>query len=404
MSATPGRIVIVGGGVAGVSTVAALRAGGYDGTLTLVDAGEFPYDRPPLSKDYLAGKRDFEQIALKPAGWYETQSVRLIRRAQVTALLPGQGLVQLADGTTLPADRVVLGTGGTAARLPIPGAAEVGVQVLRTVEDAGRLRDALPAASRALVIGAGLIGAEVASTLAGLGCAVVLADPAAPPLAAAVGPELAAWLHDQHRTRGIDTVAAGIASLRRTSRGIEALLGGEKEARVVDLVVLGVGMVAATPLAEAAGLEVDRGILVDSAQRTSNPAVLAVGDVTRSRADGTQAGHWDAARRDGERAAATLLGRPAPVASAPWFWSDRHGRHIETVGRMAAADRTVVRGRLGDEPFAVFGFRGTTLVGAVSVDDTFAVRTARRLLDGAIPVDADLLADPSTNLRRLLRG
>ncbi|CUU55043.1 Reductase C-terminal [Parafrankia irregularis] len=404
MSGVAHKVVVVGGGIAGVSTVAALRAGGYDGSLTLVDAGGLPHDRPPLSKDYLAGRRGLEQIALQPPEWYDTQSVRLVTRARVTALRPASGQVELADGTELPADRVVLATGGSAARPPIPGARGSAVHVLRTVDDADRLREALPSARRVLVVGAGLIGAEVASTLAGLGCDVVLADPVARPLSAAVGPDLAAWLHDQHRARGIHTVAAGLATLTHTSSGVEAALVGEGRARVVDLVVLGVGMVSDTGLAEAAGLDVDRGVLVDAGQRTSNPAVLAVGDATRARADGTRVEHWDAARSDGECAAATLLGRPAPARPTPWFWSDRHGRHVEVVGRMADADHTVARGCFGDEPFAVFGLRGNLVVGAASVDDGLAARTARRLVAGAIPVDAAQLADPSTNLRRLLRG
>ncbi|RVX38874.1 NAD/ferredoxin-dependent reductase-like protein [Nonomuraea polychroma] len=422
------RVVVVGGGVAGVSTVAALRAGGFDGDLTLVDAGEFPYDRPPLSKDYLAGSKDLEQIALQRPHWYDEQGVRLLTRTTVTALRTPDGGIELGDGTLLPADRVVLATGGGAARPPIPGAVGDRVHVLRTAEDADRLRAVLVPGARILVVGAGLIGAEAASTAVDLGCEVVLADPVAMPLAAALGEDLAAWLHGLHARRGITTLRAGIASFAETGDGVEASFAGGVEAsfaggveprtsdaaalgavaraerlRAFDAVVLGVGMTPQTALAEAAGLDVDGGVLVDAGQVTSNPAVLAVGDGARTRR-GPRVEHWEAAQHDGARAAATILGTPAPEPPAPWFWTDRHGRHVEVVGHMDAADQIIVRGSFEDPSFSVFGLRDGLVVAAAAVDDSTAVRAARRMIDRRIPADPARLSDPSVNVRVLLRG
>lgn len=395
-------MVIVGGGVAGVSTVAALRAGGFDGDLTLVDAGEFPYDRPPLSKEYLAAGKDLKQIALRPPYWYDEQRVRLINQSTVTALRPGH--VELAGGLLLRADRVVLATGGGAARPPIPGAGSPRVHVLRTAEDADRLRAALTPGARLLVVGAGLIGAEVAATAAGLGCEVVLADPVAAPLAAALGPELAAWLHGLHARRGIVTVCAGVASFEEIRGGIQARFSsGFEPARVFDAVLLGVGMVPATGLAAPAGLAVQRGVLVDDRQVTSNPAVLAVGDAARPR-HGPRAEHWDAAQHDGARAAAAILGTRPPAPVTPWFWTDRHGLHVEVAGHMEAAHHVVVRGSFDDPAFSVFGLRDGLVVAAASVDDPNAVRAARRMIDRRVPADPGRLSDPSVNLRALLRG
>ncbi|WP_158839943.1 NAD(P)/FAD-dependent oxidoreductase [Saccharothrix deserti] len=392
------RIVVVGGGIAGVGTVAALRAGGFDGDLTLVDAGEFPYDRPPLSKDFLKGDKDIKDIALQPQQWYDDQAVRLASLTTVTALRPDVGGVELSDGTTLPADRVVLATGGHAARPPIPGVASPLVHVLRTAEDADRLRSALTLGARVLVVGAGLIGAEVASTALDLGCDVVLVDPVHPPLAHAVGADVATWLHDLHTRWGIRTVHAGLESL--VDRGAEVEAPG---IGVFDVVVLGVGMAPDTALARAAGLDVDRGVLVDERQVTSTPAVLAVGDSARLR-DGTRTEHWEAAQHDGQRAAATILGLPAPTTTAPWFWTDRHNLHVEVVGDMAAADVTVIRGSFDTPPFAVFGLRDGRVVGAVAVDDSTAVRAARRMIDRTLAVDPGRLADTAVDLRKLLRG
>ncbi|MFF5085021.1 NAD(P)/FAD-dependent oxidoreductase [Actinoplanes sp. NPDC000266] len=390
------RIVIAGAGVAGVSTAAALRAGGFGDTITLIDAGDFPHDRPPLTKDYLAGHSDAKQLALQPPEWYDQQDIDLRVNTSVVALRPSAGGVELSDSTTLPADFVVLATGGRAARPPIPGIGAA--HTIRTIEDADRLRTHLVPGTRVLVIGAGLIGAELASTAAALGCAVVLVDPVAVPLAGAVGTDFATWLHEQHATRGITTLHAGVAELREH----EAIL---TDGRTVpfDVVVAGVGMTPATRLAESAGLAVDRGILVDQRQVTSHPHVLAVGDPSR-RTGENRAEHWEAAQRGGERAAATLLGIAAPPAQASWFWTDRHGYHVEAVGRMADADLTVLRGSFDDTTFAVFGLRGDSVVAAASVNDSIAVRTARRLIDRGLVVSAAQLADPSVNLRRLVKG
>src|SRR5690606_6315937 len=229
--------VVVGGGIAGVSTVGALRAAGYSGELTLVDGGEFPYDRPPLSKDYLAGVKDLKQIALQPEEWYDDNAIRLRTHTVVAALRSAEGGVELADGTLLAADRVVLATGGHAARPPIPGADSARVHVLRTSDDADRLAAALLPGVRVLVVGAGLIGAEVASTAVDLGCDVVIIDPTSVPVAAAVGHDVAAWLHSLHATRGVTTIAAGVQSFADTGSGVDAVITGESEPRSFDVVI-----------------------------------------------------------------------------------------------------------------------------------------------------------------------
>jgi 3-phenylpropionate/trans-cinnamate dioxygenase ferredoxin reductase component len=404
---SPRRIVIVGGGIAGVSTAAALRAGGFLDDITLVDAGEFPYDRPPLSKEYLAGKYPIEKLALQPPSWYDDHRIRLVNRTEVTAIRSGEAAVELADGSRLAADRVVLATGGQAARPPIAGVGGPLVHVLRTAADADRLRKALLPGARLLIVGGGLIGAEVASTALELGCEVTLVDPAFPPLAHAVGTQVACWLHELHAERGVTVLRSGVESISAAVGGIQALLSGEKEPRIFDALLLAVGMVPSTGLAEAAGLEIDRGIVVDGGQTTSTPPVLAVGDTARRRVGGVlqpRAEHWGAAQHDGARAAATILDLPAPQTSASWFWTDRHGLHVEAVGRIADAVDTVTRGRIGDPAFSVFGLAGGRVVGAVAVNEPNAARAARRLIDRQIPVESSRLADTSTDLRRLLRG
>src|ERR1700751_3453224 len=222
-------VVVVGGGIAGVSTIAALRAGGFEGELTLVDAGEFPYDRPPLSKDYLAGNTEIKDIALQTPQWYDDQQVRMMTENTVAALRPGLGAVELADGTTVSADRIVLATGGRACRPPIPGSDSSRVHVLRTADDADRLGATLVPGARLLIVGAGLIGAEVASTAGGLGCEVVLADPVWPPLSAAFSSDVAAWLHGMHEKRGVTTVNSAVKAFNDAAGGISATFAGDIE-------------------------------------------------------------------------------------------------------------------------------------------------------------------------------
>lgn len=407
MTETPAHVLIVGGGIAGVSTAVALRAGGFDGEITVVDAGEFPYDRPPLSKDYLAGSKTLRDIALQPEGWYDDHAVRLVNNRTVASLRPREGSVELSGGEVLPADRIVLATGGRAARPPIPGADGPRVHVLRTAEDADGLRSALVPGARLLVVGAGLIGAEAASTALRLRCEVTLVDPVPTPLVAAVGEDVAGWLHRMHTDRGVTTLTAGVSALTDDGGEIRATVAGEEEARSFDVALLGVGMVPDIDLAVAAGLETDRGVVVDRGQTTSNPGVLAVGDSCRTRVDGVllpPAEHWEAAQQDGQRAAATILGAPPPAPTAPWFWSDRHGHHPEAAGHMSDADTVVLRGNLGDSTVAAFGLRDGRVVAVVAVDQPTTVKAGRRMIDrGAAPA-ADQLADPGVDLRKLLRG
>jgi 3-phenylpropionate/trans-cinnamate dioxygenase ferredoxin reductase subunit len=407
MSGPVGSVLVVGGGIGGVNTCAALRSGGFDGDITLVDAGEFPYDRPPLSKEFLAGHKDLKQIALQPPEWYDAHGISLFNNTRVAALVPRDRGVRTEDGRLLHADRVVLATGGRAAVPPIPGRDSPRVHVLRSAEHATRLQAELVPGARLLVVGAGLIGAEAASTAVDLGCEVVLVDPVSPPLAAAVGDDVAEWLHAMHTTRGVQVVHAGVVSMKDIGSAVDVRLTDDSTV-VADVVVLGVGMVPATELAVDAGLDVHGGILVDEGQVSSNRYVLAVGDPVRHRRpDGTlapRAEHWEAAQHDAERAAATILGKARPAATAPWFWTDRHHRHVEVVGHRAQADTIVHRGSFDDDTFATFGLRNGKVVFAASVDEPLAVRAARRMIDRGVTPQPDKLADTAADLRKLVRG
>ncbi|MBO4256358.1 NAD(P)/FAD-dependent oxidoreductase [Streptomyces griseorubiginosus] len=403
----PGRIAVVGAGLAAVSLCDALRDQGYDGRLALYSAERgLPYDRPPLSKDVLLGKARREDVLLRPEQWYADQNVELHDAAFVRAIRPHDGGVELADGRTSTADRIVLATGGTPRTLPVPGGDDPAVHLLRTWEDAERLRVQLLPGARVAVIGAGLIGAETAAVAVALGCRVTLIDPVPVPLAAVVGEEIAGSLHARHSAEGINVRTAGVERIERRPGRREVLvhLSGQSGAVAADTVVAGIGIRPATELAEAAGLTVDNGIVVQAGQRTSHPNVIAVGDVARQDGHRVRHEHWDAAQRDGETAALAILGRPERAPTATWFWSDRHGSRLEAIGTMTDAERTVIRGAPHDGAFTVFGLRGDRLVATAAIDRPRDIKAARRLIDRAIPVDPAQLADENADLRKLLKG
>ncbi|WP_416981141.1 NAD(P)/FAD-dependent oxidoreductase [Streptomyces sp. T028] len=406
----PRSVAVVGAGLAAVSACDALRAQGYDGELVLYSAERgLPYDRPPLSKDVLLGEARRDDVLLRPERWYEEQRVDLRDGTPVRAIRPHEGGVERADGVVAGADRVVLATGGTPRTLPVPGGDDPAVHVLRTWQDAERLRERLLPRSRVTVVGAGLIGAETAAVAVALGCRVTLVDPVPVPLAAVVGDEIAGVLHRRHTAEGIEVITAGVERVEHRPGATEVLVhlagDGVGDGRVVaaDTVVAGIGIRPVTGLAEAAGLRVDNGVVVHPGQRTSHPNVFAVGDVARLDGHRVRHEHWDAAQLGGAAAAHGILGRPLPPAGATWFWSDRHGCRLEAVGTMADAERTVLRGAPDSGAFTVLGLSGDRLVAAAAVDRARDIKAARRIIDRDVPVDPALLADEGTDLRTVLK-
>ena len=398
-------ILIVGGGLAGFTVAQNLRSRGYAGELSIIDPAGIPYDRPPLSKAYLLGEKDAAGIELAPGSWYTEHRVEVLR-ASVRALATEPLGVVLEDGSRLGADRLVLATGGTARPLPIPGGELDSVLVLRNRDDADRLRSKIAPGVHLAIVGAGLIGAEVASSALALGAEVTLIDPLDPPLVPAVGPELARRLHDMHEKAGIAVLNGVPVSINKTAAGHRIELA---DGRVVDCdeVLVGIGIIPNTALARDAGLDIDNGVLVDENQRTTHPGIYAVGDMARTRdADGTlhrRGEHWEYAMNTGATAAAGILGQEPPVHPASWFWSDRHGAHVEGVGEMNAEGTTILRLAEG-EPVAAFLLAPDgTMLGAAAIDGGLTIRAARRIIDRGIVVDPAVLADPAVPLKKLAR-
>nr|WP_269449721.1 FAD-dependent oxidoreductase [Auraticoccus cholistanensis] len=403
--AASARVVVVGGGLAATALVGSLREGGFAGPVTVVEQGGPPHDRPPLTKSYLAGELAPEGLLLRPPQWWGEHDVdlRTASRVGTVARQPDGTFLVEVGADALTADRVVLATGGEPLLPPVPGVEHA--LTLRDRADADRLRDRLQRDHRLVVVGAGLVGSEVAATATRLGCRVTVVDPVVP-LVDVLGTELAVWLHLLHREHGVSLVAerAGLIEPGRVH-----VPGAVLEA---DTVLVATGMRPVLPVtavadagAGSAALELglDGTVTVDRYGRTSVPGLLAVGDCSSRGSGGRSAGHWESARLDGESVAAGLLGRTPPERGPSWFWTDRYGHHVEALGTLAAAEHVVTRGTLGQPPFSLFGLAGGTVVAAAGVDDPRAVKVARRLAVSGRPVAAEALADPGQDLRRLLR-
>lgn len=403
-------VIIAGGGMSGFQTASSLRDLGFEGEITIVDGGvHAPYDRPPLSKDYFLGKASVSDLEFAQHEWYAEKKVALELGSRVTSLDADAGSITLENGKTLTADAIVLSFGGDARKLPLDNGKATNIHVLRTLEDADALKKSIHDGTRLFIIGAGLIGAETASSAKKLGALVTLIDPFEPPIQQIVGPDIAEYMHAHHAQNDIRTLKGTVASLEEDERGnFTAAITDTGERIEFDQLLVGIGIIPNTQVAEAAGLDVDNGILVDASHRTSSPKIFACGDVARTRlANGElirRNEHWESARLSGTATARGILGLEPEEHDSHWFWSDREGIHLEVAGDMTAEAENVWRGSTNDESFVLFRVNGTTLVGAASINDSMAVRAARRIIEGGIAVDAAKLADPEVNLRQLTRG
>jgi NADPH-dependent 2,4-dienoyl-CoA reductase/sulfur reductase-like enzyme len=335
------RIVIVGGGLAAARTAEQLRRSAFDGSITIVSAeGHLPYDRPPLSKQVL--RSELDDVTLKPREFYDDNNITLTLGSAVRSLDAGAQTVTLDDGHQLEYDEVVIATGLVPRRIPsfpsLPG-----IHVLRSLDESMALREEAGAARRAVVIGAGFIGCEVAASLRGLGVDVVMVEPQPEPLASVLGEQIGALVSRLHRAEGVDV---------RTGVGVDSVTGKDRVEKVAltdgsevdtDLVVVGIGSRPATDWLEGSGVEVDNGVVCDRVGRTSAPHVWALGDVASwQNATGHQARveHWSNVAEQARVLVPSLLGQalPSNLVVVPYFWSDQYDIKIQCLGEPAADD------------------------------------------------------------------
>ncbi len=380
-------IVIVGGGLAGARTAEQLRRSEYAGRITIVsDEVHLPYDRPPLSKEVL--RKEVDDVALKPRQWYDDNDITLRLGSAATGLDTVGQTVTLADGSVLGYDELVIATGLVPRRIPALPDLE-GIRVLRSFDESMALREHASAARRAVVIGAGFIGCEVAASMRTLGVDVVLVEPQPTPLAAVLGEQIGALVARLHRDEGVDVrLGIGVAEVRGQGHVDTVVLTDGTELSA-DLVVIGIGSRPATQWLEGSGIDVDNGVVCDEAGRTSAPNVWALGDVASWRdATGHQARveHWSNVADQARVVVPAMLGQDVPAnAVVPYFWSDQYDVKIQCLGEPEATD-TVHLVEDDGRKFLAYYERDGVLVGVVGGGMPGKVMKIRAKIAAATPI------------------
>jgi 3-phenylpropionate/trans-cinnamate dioxygenase ferredoxin reductase subunit len=402
--------VIIGGGLAGAKAVEALRVNDFDGKIILfADETQLPYERPPLSKEYLAGKKSLADFTVHDSQWYNDHHIEVRLDSPVSALNIDAHTVGLADGSAVAYDKLLLATGSASRRPPIPGSDADGVHYLRSYDDAAALNSALREGTSLAVVGAGWIGLEVTAAARQRNVDVTVVEAAKQPLLAALGETVGEVFATLHREHGVDlrleaqveeiTVADGAATGLRLRDGSTV---------AADAVLVAVGAKPNIELAEQAGLSMgDGGVLVDASLRTSDPDIYAVGDIAAAEhplfGGHIRTEHWANALKQPAVAAVGMLGRPGEYAELPYFFTDQYDLGMEYVGHAPHFDRVVFRGDVAGREFVAFWLDDANRVLAgMNVNIWDVLDDVKALIKSQSPVDPDKLADPQSPLPELL--
>ena len=397
---------IVGAGLAGATAAQTLRDEGFDGAVVLLgDEPHRPYERPPLSKEYLQGKSPRDKVFVHPEGWYAEHDVDLRLGVTANGIDLQARRVLTSDGASVQYDSLLLATGSTPRRLALPGSELGGVLYLRRLDDSDRIRAAFAGRPRVVVVGAGWIGLETAAAARVAGLSVTVLEHTEAPLARILGSRMSAVFSQLHRDNGVDLrCGVTISELTGTSGQVTGVRLGDGSVIEADLVLVGVGISPETGLAKAAGLAVGNGITVDEHLRTSDPAVYAAGDVADAFhplfGHPLRVEHWANARRQGAVAARSMLGRDAVYARLPYFFTDQYDLGMEYTGYVdpAAVEDVVVRGDLPGRRFVAFWLADGRVRAGMSVNVWDVTEAVEELITSGRRVEAALLADPGVPL------
>jgi 3-phenylpropionate/trans-cinnamate dioxygenase ferredoxin reductase component len=402
--------VIVGASLAGAKAAETLRAEGFAGPVVLIGAeSELPYERPPLSKDYLQGKSPRDKIFVHPAEWYAEHDVELQLGVTATEIDPAAHRVTLADGTSQPYAKLLLTTGSAPRPLQVPGAELDGVAYLRTAEDSDRIKAALESASRVAVIGAGWIGLETAAAARTAGAEVTVLEALELPLLRVLGPETARVFAELHRDHGVDMrFGIGVAEITgRAGRatGVRLTDGTHVDA---ELIIVGVGITPNTQLADAAGLQVANGIVVGADLRSSDPDSYAAGDVASAFnplfGKHIRLEHWANALNQAPAAARSMLGQPVSYDRVPYFYTDQYDLGMEYSGYVEPGgyEQVVFRGDTAAREFIAFWLdAGSRVLAGMNVNIWDVNDAIQALVRAGKPVDPGALRDPAVDLAGL---
>lgn len=399
--------LIVGAGQAGSDLASALRQNGYAGRIVLIGEEAFvPYRRPPLSKAFLSGEVDEASLYIKTREAYAKHDIELRTGERVEAIDRAAHTITLAGGEVLAYDKLVLTTGGRARRLDLPGADRPNVHYVRTIADISQLRERFKPDARLVIVGGGYIGLEAAAVGIKSGLKVTLVEALPRLLARVTGAELSQYYDGVHRRHGVDI---------RLGSGVKAIEAGTLAEAVVlqdgtrlpaDIVIVGIGLIPNTELAERCGLAVDNGILVDLYSQTSDPDILAAGDCTnhengffgrRMRLESVPN-----ASEQARVAAATICGRQLPHAGVPWFWSDQYNLKLQMVGLSQGHERVVIRGSMAADSFTAFYMQDGVVIAADAVNRPQDFMFAKKIVAARLKADPATLADEAVALKTLV--
>ena len=401
-------VVIVGAGHGGAQAAIALRQAKFEGSIAVVGAEpELPYERPPLSKEYLAGDKAFDRILIRPAAFWQERNVEMLLGREVTAVDPAAHIVTTADGERIGYRHLIWATGGSPRRLSCAGHDLAGVHTVRTRADADRMMAELPGVTQAVVIGGGYIGLEAAAVLAKFGKQVVLLEALDRVLARVAGPDLSRFYEAEHRAHGVD-VRLGVA--------VDCIIGENGQAsgvRLADgsvipaqLVIVGIGIIPAVEPLIAAGAAGGNGVAVDAQCRTSLPDIFAIGDCAlhaNAFADGTEI-RLESVQNANDQAnvvAKTITGQDAAYHAVPWFWSNQYDLKLQTVGLSIGHDATVLRGDPAARSFSIIYLKAGRVIALDCVNAVKDYVQGRKLVETAATPDPARLADAAIPLKEL---
>jgi 3-phenylpropionate/trans-cinnamate dioxygenase ferredoxin reductase subunit len=397
--------VVVGAGLCGGTAVHTLRQEGFDGRVVLVgEESDLPYERPPLSKEYMRGEQSLDSLFLQPSSWYEDNGVEPRLGTRATVVDSRNRAIELSDGERVGYDALLLAAGGRPRQLP--GEPLARVHYLRTVPDADRIRSELERGRHLVVVGAGFIGAEVAASARTLGLEVTCLEMLDVPLERALGKEMGQIYAGIHRDHGVDLrTGEGVESIEETDGGV--LVRTTRGAAIEgDVVVVGVGIEPNIELGESAGARIENGIVVDEFCRTTVDGVFAAGDVANHWHPiferHVRVEHFDNAIKHGAAAARNMMGKPERYDDPHWFWSDQYDHNLQYAGDAARWDEIVVRGSTDERSFVAFYLDDGAVLAALGLNRGKDVRRAMKLIRNRTKPDPALLRDEDVDLRTLV--
>ena len=403
-------ILIVGAGHGGAGAAIALRQRGFDGTIALLgDEDALPYERPPLSKEYLAGDKPFERILLRPAAFWTDRAIALLPGRTVVAVDAGGHRVTTADGATIGYRHLIWATGGAPRRLACAGHDLRGVHGVRTRADVDRMIAELPTVTRVVVIGGGYIGLEAAAVLTKLGKPVTVLEALPRVLARVAGEPLSRFYEAEHRAHGVDLrTGVAVACIEERNGAASGVRLADGRVLAADMVIVGIGIVPAVgPLIAAGAAGQAGGVMVDAQCRTTLPDIVAIGDCA-AHANAFAGGatiRLESVQNASDQAmvvAKALTGAPEPYHAVPWFWSNQYDLKLQTVGLSTGHDATVLRGDPATRNFSLVYFRAGRVVALDCVNRVRDYVQGRALVAGGVAVDPALVADPARDLKTLV--